>query len=140
MIKYVITTFICIVIMSCNFFDKNTQKYRKIALEWHNRQIILPTRLPDKGICCDTLYPVLTTKKYKIFTYIDTLGCTACNFGALAWKQLIHEADSLNYDVAFLFYAHLKNYTSSVILFFMIIRENVISRINYHNMYSIRLF
>ena len=110
MIKYVITTFICIVIMSCNFFDKNTQKYRKIALEWHNRQIILPTRLPDKGICCDTLYPVLTTKKYKIFTYIDTLGCTACNFGALAWKQLIHEADSLNYDVAFLFYAHLKNY------------------------------
>ena len=89
MIKYVITTFICIVIMSCNFFDKNTQKYRKIALEWHNRQIILPTRLPDKGICCDTLYPVLTTKKYKIFTYIDTLGCTACNFGALAWKQSV---------------------------------------------------
>ncbi len=68
MIKYVITTFICIVIMSCNFFDKNTQKYRKIALEWHNRQIILPS--------CDILYPVLTTKKYKIFTYIDTLGCT----------------------------------------------------------------
>ena len=35
MIKYVITTFICIVIMSCNFFDKNTQKYRKIALEFY---------------------------------------------------------------------------------------------------------
>ena len=45
MIKYVITTFICIVIMSCNFFDKNTQKYRKIALEWHNRQIIISVPL-----------------------------------------------------------------------------------------------
>ena len=90
MIKYVITTFICIVIMSCNFFDKNTQKYRKIALEWHNRQIILPTRLPDKGICCDTLYPVLTTKKYKIFTYLSLilsgLPVMYCSFTLISYQ------------------------------------------------------
>ena len=31
-------------------------------------------------------------------------------FRSIGLETVIHEADSLNYDVAFLFYAHLKNY------------------------------
>ena len=50
------------------------------------------------------------TKKWKIFTYIDTIGCSTCNFRALDWKRIIHEADSITSNVTFIFYAHLKNY------------------------------
>ncbi len=81
-----------------------------MALEWHNRKIILPAKSSCQTRETDTLYSSLITKKYKIFTYIDTLGCTACKFGAMEWKQLIREIDTLSNNVAFLFYAHLKDY------------------------------
>lgn len=97
-------------IISCDIMDNDAAKYRKIALKWQRRKIILPTELPCKVIGFDTIFSSATTKKYKIFTYIDTVGCTECNFGALAWKQLIDQMDTLSSDVVFLFYAHLKNY------------------------------
>ena len=97
-------------VISCRFLDKNNREMNKIALYWHNREIIIPSELSCKTMGRDTLCKGLISKKYKIFTYIDTMGCSACNFGAMDWRHLIQEADSLTQDIAFLFYAHLKDY------------------------------
>ena len=106
--RYIIIVLFMLLMSSCNFVSKKGREAQHMTLEWHNRNIVLPTDLPCKVLEKDTNISLLS--KYKIFTYIDTIGCTACQFGALDWKQLIHEADSLNYDVDFLFYAHLKDY------------------------------
>ena len=61
-------------------------------------------------------YPILRIYRWnglfkgRLFTYIDTIGCSTCNFRALDWKRIIHEADSITSNVTFIFYAHLKNY------------------------------
>lgn len=101
---------ILIMLSSCNLINKEAQEARRMTLEWHNREIVLPAKLSCQTRGVDTIYSNLVTKKYKIFTYIDTLGCTSCKFGAMEWKQLIHEIDTLSDEVAFLFYAHLKDY------------------------------
>lgn len=108
--KYLIAIFIPYALTSCHFFSQEGRKAREITLSWRNREITLPTNLPCKVMGQDTTYLPFHFKKYKIFTYIDTVGCSACQFGALDWKHLIQETDSLTLDVAFLFYAHLKDY------------------------------
>lgn len=108
--KYIFTLLFMSLLISCHLISKKGREAQQMTLEWNNRSIVLPTDLPCKVLDRDTSISLLNNSKYKIFTYIDTTGCTACQFGALDWKQLIHEADSLNYDVDFLFYAHLKDY------------------------------
>ena len=80
-----------------------------MTLAWYNREMILPSGLTCKIMGKDTVC-TFQTKKWKIFTYIDTIGCSTCNFRALDWKRIIHEADSITSNVTFIFYAHLKNY------------------------------
>lgn len=108
--RHVLILFITFVIISCSFTDKDTAEARKMALHWHNREIIFPPEPQSKIMGKDTVCPDLMSKKYKIFTYIDTAGCTACNLGLQDWKQMIRETDSLTKDVAFLFFAHVKDY------------------------------
>lgn len=108
MIKCICIISICVLVISCSLFDEESLEYRKVVLKWHNREVILPAKSYHNTT--GNNISSLMNKKYKIFTYIDTLGCASCNFGAMEWNQLIHEVDSLNYDVAFLFYAHLKDY------------------------------
>lgn len=100
---------VILLIHSCNFLTKENIKVQKMTHAWHNKIIALPTNLPCKVTGKDSVFQPLP-KKYKIFTYIDTAGCTACNFRALDWEQIISEADSLTHNVIFLFYAHLNNY------------------------------
>lgn len=38
------------------------------------------------------------------------MGCSVCNLGLQDWKQIIKETDSLTHDVAFFFYAYVKDY------------------------------
>ena len=89
------------------------------------------------------------TKKWKIFTYIDTIGCSTCNFRALDWKRIIHEADSITSNVTFIFYAHLKNYeefevytesTGSIILFFTTTKGSATGKIIYPMMFFTKPF
>ena len=42
--------------------------------------------------------------KYKIITYVDSIGCTSCNLKFAGWKNFMHVVDSLRPDsVQFLF-------------------------------------
>ncbi len=104
-IKYLVIIFTVYTLTSCHFFGQDA----RMTLAWYNREMILPSGLTCKMMGKDTVC-TFQTKKWKIFTYIDTIGCSTCNFRALDWKRIIHEADSITSNVTFIFYAHLKNY------------------------------
>jgi hypothetical protein len=49
-------------------------------------------------------------RPYKVLLYADSTGCLDCKFKVFAWKQLIHEADSLfPNQVGFLFFIQPKD-------------------------------
>ena len=108
--KYLLILFTVFIMAACNFTNKNAAEVKKMILYWYNREIIFPFKLQSKIMGKDTTYSSHMSTKYKIFTYIDTTGCTACNLGLQDWKQMIKETDSLTKDVAFLFFAHVKDY------------------------------
>lgn len=110
MTKVVVLSLFFISMLSCTT-DNEYSEIRRMIFYWTNQEIKLPISLPCKVLGQDYDSRCLFDKKFKIFTYIDTIGCSECNFGALDWKHLINEMDSLSDDVAFLFYLHSKNYS-----------------------------
>lgn len=95
--------------MSCHFMSEENKDVCKITSAGYDQKIMLPQGLSCKFVGSDTICPLLLAKKYKIFTYVGA-ECTACQFDVMEWKQLIREADSLNYNVTFLFYVYSKDY------------------------------
>lgn len=110
MMKYILIVFTVLTVTACNFTNPNAAEVKKMVLSWQGRKIIFPTEPQSKIMGRDTIYTDFISKKYKVFTYIDTTGCTACNLGLQDWKQIIRETDSLTNNVAFLFYAYVKDY------------------------------
>ena len=74
------------------------------------REKIIFTPLNAKIMGEDTIIPHILDHKYKILTYIDTTGCTACRLKLFDWKLFIKELNTFSEDIAFLFVIHSKNY------------------------------
>ena len=72
---------------SCGISKKNDIK--KMVQEWYGKEILLPAEMTFKSLGKDTLCSDLLNKPYKIFTYIDSIGCTSCQLGLSEWKELI---------------------------------------------------
>ena len=53
------------------------------------REKIIFTPLNAKIMGEDTIIPHILDHKYKILTYIDTTGCTACRLKLFDWKLFI---------------------------------------------------
>ena len=51
----------------------------------------------------DTIIPNILDHKYKVLTYIDTTGCTACRLKLFDWKLFIKELNTFSEDIAFIF-------------------------------------
>jgi hypothetical protein len=59
---------------------------------------------------CDALCGDMWNKPYKIFTYIDSVGCTGCRLGLSKWTDLMDSCNVRQWDVGFLFVVHSNNY------------------------------
>ena len=93
-------------LLSCNTYQRRA---KDIIQTWNGKTIIF-TPLNAKIMGEDTIIPNILDHKYKVLTYIDTTGCTACRLKLFDWKLFIKELNTFSEDIAFLFVIHSKNY------------------------------
>ena len=75
----------------------HTQKKEllKLIYEWQGREILFPTdvtfeRIDGKAVCLDSF-----NCTYKVFTYVDSIGCMSCKLKLSEWNDFMSMVDSL---------------------------------------------
>lgn len=99
--------FVCL-LNSCQMSRKGDIK--KIVQEWQNKEVLIPNDVTFKILGCDTVCFYLWNKPYKVFTYIDSIGCTGCQLGLSEWKTLIDSCRWQQIGVEFIFAVHSSDY------------------------------
>ena len=92
---------------SCNSRQKDIQV---IINEWQGKDILLPQQIAYKVLGRDTVCSDLWNKPYKIFTYVDSIGCSSCQMRLDHWKSIIDLFTIQQLDVAVIFVVHSSNY------------------------------
>lgn len=100
--------FTCFLLISCQISQK--KRVEKIIQEWQGKEIIIPTDITFKTLIKDTLCSDIWNKPYKVFTYIDSIGCTSCKMGLLEWKAKILLCHQQKIDLDFIFAVHSSNF------------------------------
>lgn len=71
--------------------------------QWDDREIKFPMNSIYTIQGKDTVN-FLSTGKYKILSYIDSIGCISCKLQLAQWKKFINTVESVNSSVDFLFF------------------------------------
>lgn len=110
--KKKIVILIVITLFSCqSSLRKNDIK--QIVQEWQGKEIQIPLgKIEYKVMGRDTSCVELWSKPYKIFTYVDSVGCTSCQLGLSQWKRLIDSCVILSSDVSFIFVVNSSDFES----------------------------
>ena len=90
--KYLISVFICLFLLSCGNQEK---KYIERLLQtWSEKEVLFPANsiFTIKGK--DTV-DFSMSGKFKILTYVDTLGCISCKLQLDRWKVFMEEVDGM---------------------------------------------
>ena len=107
-IYYIACISFFVFLFSC---DQKKVSITQLVNNWENKHIIFPlqaTFINDKS---DTIKHYLSiNRKYKILTYVDSIGCTSCKLKLDKWKLFINNIDSLtNNNTSFLFFFNSKD-------------------------------
>jgi hypothetical protein len=100
--------FIVLFLGSCQFSRKESIK--KIIQEWQGKEILIPSDISFKSLGRDTASYYLWNNPYKIFTYIDSIGCSSCQLGLYEWKLLIDSCRLQPIDIGFIFAVHSSDF------------------------------
>lgn len=88
--------------MSCE--NKERARVTNLLRSWEHREVLFPENPIFTIYGKDTLDWNIQDK-YKILTYVDTMGCLGCKLQLLEWKQLIKSVQrELPDSVQFLFF------------------------------------
>lgn len=99
-----------LIFLLCACKETEKEKIARLVNEWESRELIFPENPIFTILGRDTIAFDTDDCDYRIFTYIDSIGCTSCKLQLLKWKELMTEFDSLtNKNTAFLFYFHPKS-------------------------------
>lgn len=93
---------------SCQMVRK--ENIKKIIQEWYGKEILIPTEIEYRILGRDTASSALWDRPYKIFNYIDSIGCSSCQLGLFKWKMLIDSCNLQQLDVGILFVIHSSDY------------------------------
>jgi hypothetical protein len=97
--------------ISCGTRRNGDKDKLKQALSmWIGKEIYLPKDLEIKVREKDTICKDIFSKKFKVLTYVDSIGCTACKFKLFEWGEIIKKVLRNNRNVSFLFYVHSNDY------------------------------
>lgn len=81
-----------LMLISCS--NMNDSNITSLLKEWEQKEILFPKNMYFTTMLKDTTYYNLSGK-YKILSYVDSMGCTSCKLQLPAWDMLIKEIDSL---------------------------------------------
>ena len=88
------------------------QAVTRIIEEWSNKEIIFPRNWNLRNYGSDTLQEyIFVGEKYKVLTYVDSVGCVSCKLGLKNWAELIFHLDSFNVPCLFIFNPRKKEIT-----------------------------
>ncbi|WP_321481206.1 DUF1573 domain-containing protein [uncultured Bacteroides sp.] len=97
-------------LLLCGCQETKKEKISRLVNEWENKEILFPKNSFFTIFAKDTIAFDTVDCDYKVFTYIDSTGCTSCKLQLLKWKGVIAKFDSLTHNnTAFLFYFHPKS-------------------------------
>lgn len=99
---------VCIIgLIAICFLSCKSNKEKEITAllqEWGQKEILFP-QYPVFSIQGNDTVDYSIQNRYKILTYIDSVGCTSCKLKLKEWKAFIDRVDSLKPDsVQFLFF------------------------------------
>lgn len=107
-LNWILGLCVCLFFSSCEESEK--QRLSRLVQEWEGKEIFFPTHSTFTVQGKDTVDFQFQNAEYKIVSYTDSTGCTACKLQLHSWKELVLEIDSLtNKNVPFLFYFHPKD-------------------------------
>lgn len=106
-LNWILVFCVCLFFASCEESEK--ERLSRLVKEWEGKEIFFPAHSTFTIQGKDTVNFDFKDAKYKIVTYIDSVGCTSCKLQLPRWKEFIHTVDSLtDGSVSFLFYFHPK--------------------------------
>ena len=132
---YSIYILLCLISFSaCQ--NRREKEIKQFITSWEGKEIILPSSWQDAR---DSLWETAIHKRFKIFTYVDTNGCTECQLKLYDWERLHKKLDSLDKNATILYIVHNKypKYIESIkkrnnVTFpFFLDEENKIGKLNH---------
>ena len=132
---YSIYILLCLISFSaCQ--NRREKEIKQFITSWEGKEIILPSSWQDAR---DSLWKAAIHKQFKIFTYVDTNGCTECQLKLYDWERLNKKLDSLDKNATILYIVHNKysKYIESIkkrnnVTFpFFLDEENKIGKLNH---------
>ena len=107
-LNWVLGLCVCLLVASCGESEK--ERLSRLVSEWEGKEILFPTHSTFTIQGKDTVDFDFRDAEYKIVSYTDSTGCTACKLQLKRWKDLMSEVDSLSHvNVDFLMYFHPKD-------------------------------
>jgi len=109
--KSKITLFLIITIfISFQSCYKPSEQAKAIIERWYLKKIIIPKNVTFNYIGHEKPDTNVLNHQFKVFVYIDSLGCTICRLKLSEWKVYIEKCRSLKYNISFLFIIQSSNY------------------------------
>lgn len=100
--KHLIGILILFFLSSCG--NQKKGNIEALLKEWSGKEILFPKNSTFTVKGTDTV-DFSISGKFKIFTYVDTVGCVSCKLQLGKWKEFMEEMNSLKQDsVRFLFF------------------------------------
>lgn len=65
--------------------NRREKEIKQFIASWEGKEIILPSSWQNVQ---DSLWEAAIQKQFKIFTYVDTNGCTECQLKLYDWEIL----------------------------------------------------
>ncbi|MDE5846783.1 MAG: DUF1573 domain-containing protein [Muribaculaceae bacterium] len=91
------------ILLALSACKSDKDRMAEIVEEWQGREIVFPEVMTDfqTGDTID-----LSDADFTIFTYMDSVGCTACKMKLPVWREFLNSLDSIaNSDVRFIMIA-----------------------------------
>lgn len=96
---------------------KKRKEIEKTINEWTGKEIMFPENIIFKSFDKDTVYNSVFEKEYKVFLYVDSVGCLSCNTQLHLWKKVIEEFNTTAPDkTGFIFVFEFKKLSDALYL------------------------
>lgn len=94
---------VLLVFYACHFRQPHDE-VDDIITTWQNKEILFPKQvtLVSEFGCYNSYF--VDTARFKILTYVDSLGCTTCKLQLPKWKNFLSSLDSAQLSASVLFF------------------------------------
>ena len=95
--------------LSCIKHSSKDKVTTILVQEWLGKKLLFPSNLIFTQRGKDSINMNIGKAEYKIFIYIDSIGCTDCKLQLDKWEKLKLRIDSIKDNIPLLFFFHSKH-------------------------------